>query len=183
MSISCCCCYFDYYLLKINRQPEFLKKIESLNEEDWPKNPVATDLSFPHARSVSSWYSQATGLLFYACKPCILWILEISAAANDADVNDFLGRMCYFVNSQWISTEENCLDKIYFSLGSRGGVTDLDACPRCKLNLCLSVIYIEFNCLDRSYVVKNVWKFVVYLIWCLVRMKKLLPIFCALCLV
>ena len=61
----------------------------------------------------------------------------------------------FFVNSQWITTEENCLNKIYFSLGSRGGGTDLDACPRCKLNLCLSVIYREFNCLDKSYVVKN----------------------------
>ena len=55
MSISCCCCYFDYYLLKINKQPKFLKKIESLNEEDWPKNLAARDLSFLHARGVSGW--------------------------------------------------------------------------------------------------------------------------------
>ena len=82
-------------------------------------------------------------------------MLEISAAANDADVNEILGRTCYFVNSQWITTEENCLDKIYFKLRSRGGGRDLDACPRCKLNLCLSVIYREFNCLDMSYVVKS----------------------------
>ena len=83
-------------------------------------------------------------------------MLEISAAANDADVNEILDRTCYFVNSQWVTTEENCLDKIYFNVGSRGGGRDLDACPRCTINLCLSVIYREFNYLDKSYVVKNV---------------------------
>ena len=124
-------------------------------KEDWPKNPVATDLPFPYARGISGWYSQATGLLFHACRPCILRVLEISAVANDADVNEILGRTYYFVNSQWITTEENCLDKIYFKLRSRGGGRDLDACPRCKLNLCLSVIYREFNCLDKSDIVKK----------------------------
>ena len=118
MTISCCNCYFNYYLLKINKEPEFIRKIESLNEEDWPKNPL-TDLSFPHFKSVPGWYSQAPGLLFHACRPCILRLLEISALANHTDVNEILSKTCHFVNSQWITSNENCLDKIYYSLGSK----------------------------------------------------------------
>ena len=157
MSTSCCCCYFDYYLLKINRQPEFLKKTESLNDGDWPKNPL-TDFSFPYFKSVPRWYSQAPGLLFHAWKPCIIKLLEISTVGNHANVNEILSRMCHFVNSQWITTEENCLDKIYYSLGSKAGSRDLDVCPQCKMNLCFSVIYREFNCLDKFYVLeKGAW--------------------------
>ena len=151
MCISCCCCYFDYYLLKINGQPEFLKKTESLNDEDWPKNPLK-NLSFPYFESVLGWYSQVPGLLFNACRPCIIKLLEISTIGNHANVNEILSRTWHFVNSQWITTKENCLDKIYYSLGSKAGSRDLDVCPQCKMSLCFSVIYREFNCLDKSYV-------------------------------
>ena len=58
--------------------------------------------------------------------------------------------MCHFVNSQWITTEEKCLDKIKYSLGSKAAGRDLDAYPQCKMNLCFIVIYREFNCLDKS---------------------------------
>ena len=36
MSINCCNCFFNYDLLKINRNPNFLKKINLLNPNDWP---------------------------------------------------------------------------------------------------------------------------------------------------
>ena len=80
-------------------------------------------------------------------------MLEISAAANNTDANEILGRMCHFVNSQWVTNEENCLDKIYFRLGSRARGKDLDSFPQCRTNIYFSVIYREFNYLDKSYVV------------------------------
>ena len=49
MSISYCNCYFDYYLLKINRDQEFLKNVKSLNSEDWPKI-LLKDPSFPKSK-------------------------------------------------------------------------------------------------------------------------------------
>ena len=49
MSISCCNCCFDYYLLKINRDQEFLKNVKSLNSEDWPKI-LLKDPSFPKSK-------------------------------------------------------------------------------------------------------------------------------------
>ena len=73
--------------LKINRQPEFLKKIKLLKDEDCPKNPLK-DLSFPHL-GVQSWYSQTPGLLFHDCKPCITKLSEITAEANNSDVCEF----------------------------------------------------------------------------------------------
>ena len=157
MSRGCCCCYFDYYLLKVNRQPEFPKKIESLNNENWPKNPL-TDLLFLYFKRVPGWYSQAPGLLCHACRSRIIKLLKISTVGNHANVNEILSRTFHFVNSQWITTEENCLDKIYYSLGGKAGSRDLDVCPQCKMNLCFSVIYREFNCLDKSYVLaKSAW--------------------------
>ena len=79
-------------------------------------------------------------------------VLEISAAAAHTDANKVLSRTCHFVNLQWITTKENCLDKIYFRLSSKAGGRDLEFCPQCKINLGLSVVYREFNCLDKSYV-------------------------------
>ena len=144
-------------MLKINRQPEFFKKLKSLSVEDGPKNPLK-DPSFPHFKEksersvIQGWYSQAPGLLFHACKPCILKLLEISAVANHSDVREILSRTCYFVNSQWLTSEKNCFEKIYFRLISKAGGRDLEVCSQCQINLCLSVIYKEFNCLNKSYV-------------------------------
>ena len=134
-------------MLKFNRQPEFLKKRKLLNVEDWPKNPVK-DPPFPHFKEkseqsvIKGWYRQAPGLLFHACRPCILKVLEI------------LSRTCYFVNSQWITSEESCLDKIYFRVNSKAGCKDLPGyvCSQCQTKLYLSIIHKEFNCLDKSYV-------------------------------
>ena len=105
---------------------------------------------FHYFKSVLGWYSQAAGPLFHACRPCIIKLLETSTVGNHANVNKILSRMCHFVNSQWITTEEKCLDKIKYSLGSKAAGRDLDAYPQCKMNLCFIVIYREFNCLDKS---------------------------------
>ena len=144
---------FRLLLLKINRQPEFLKKIKLLKDEDCPKNPLK-DLSFPHL-NVQSWYSQTPDLLFHDCKPCITKLSGITAEANNSDVCEILSKTCYFVNSQWLMSEENCLDKFYFGLSSNAGGRDLYACNECKINLCLSVLYKEFNCLGKSYVLNR----------------------------
>ena len=51
--------------------------------------------------------------------------------------------MCHFVNSQWITTEKKCLDKIKYSLGSKAAGRDLDACPQCKMNLYFILLFTE----------------------------------------
>ena len=146
-------------MLKINRHPEFLKKLKSLNVEDWPKNPLK-DPSFPHFKEksersvIQGWYCLALGLLFHACRPCILKLLEITAAVHHSSVREILSRTCHFVNSQWITSEENCLDRIYFRLNSKVGGRDLlgYVCSKYQTKLCLSITHKEFNCLDKSYV-------------------------------
>ena len=156
-------------MLKINRDLEFLKKLESLNSDKWSKNPLK-DLSFPHAKEkpvratkrsvIQGWYSQAPGLLFHACRSCILKLLEITAAVNYSSVLAILSRTCYFVNSQWITSEENCLDKIYFDLNGRTGRRCgdlLGVCSQCQTMLCLSIIHKEFNCLDKYFILTKKW--------------------------
>ena len=179
MSIICCNCYFDYYLLKINRDPEFLKSVKSLNSEDWPKIPLK-DPSFPKSKeklvrtrwsvledewpkaaSSQGWYSQAPGFLFHACRACICKLLEITAATNCSSVREVLNRTCYFVNSQWITLEENCLDKIRFELNGRAGRKYENilsyVCYQCQSKLCLMIIHKEFNYLDKSCIIKKKW--------------------------
>ena len=51
--------------------------------------------------------------------------------------------MCHFVNLQWITTEEKCLDKIKYSLGSKAAGRDLDTYPQCKMNLCFILLFTE----------------------------------------
>ena len=130
-----------------------------MNVEDWPKNPVK-DPPFPHFKekseqsAIKGWYRQAPGLLFHACRPCILKVLEVTAAVNHSSVHEILSRTCYFINSQWITSEENCLDKIYFRVNSKAGCKDLlgYVWSQCQTKLHLSIIQKEFNCLDKSYV-------------------------------
>ena len=70
MAISCCNCYFDYYLLEINKDPDFLK-IRTANPNEWPE-----------ALSSQSWYNEMPGCLFHACKACMCKILEFITADN-----------------------------------------------------------------------------------------------------
>ena len=129
MSISCFNWYFDCYLLKINRNQEFLKKVRSLNSEEWPKivqvqitvpasgaRPVRSKRSvladeWPKVAAPQGWYFQASGLLFNACEVCICKLLKITTAADCPIVREVLSRTCYFINLQRTKTEENCIDK------------------------------------------------------------------------
>ena len=138
MSKSCCNCYFDYFLRKINRNSEFLKKVKSLNSEKWPKIPWVqitvqesgarlvrskwSDLAngWPKAAGPQGWYCQASGLLFHACEVCICKLLNITTAADSSIVREILNRTCYFINLQQTTTEKNCLDKAYSELNSGG---------------------------------------------------------------
>ena len=122
MSISCCNCYFDYYLLEINKDPKLLDNTKSLNSDDWPRS-----LSSP-----LSWHSQAPGLLFHACKTCIIKVLQITAACNAVNVRKILNSTCSFVKSQWLFTlalNKNILDRIRF--GTAGKMYEGSLCNVC----------------------------------------------------
>ena len=122
MSISCCNCYFDYYLLKSDRNPEFLKKVKLMNSGEWPKIPrlqitvpasgarlvrskrsVLAD-EWPKVAVPQGWYCQASGLLFHACEVCICKLLKITTAADCPIVREILNRTCYLINSQRTKT-------------------------------------------------------------------------------
>ena len=166
-------------MLKINRYPEFLNKVKSLNSEDWPKIPLK-DLSFPRiskqklvrtkwpvladdwpkAKSSRGWYSQAPGLSFHACRTCICKVLEITAAVNSTSVREIFNSTCFFVNSQWLFTlKENCLDKIYFDLNGRIGIKYdgilSNVCAQCQTKLCLKIIHREFKVLHINKKMNN----------------------------
>ena len=158
MSICCCNCFFYYYLLKINRNPNFLKNINSLNPNDWPKvlkkklkvltgYPEYQD-EWPKAASSCGSYSQVPGLLFHACRSCIENILEITGTANDLSLQEVFSKSCHFVNLWWLSTEKNCPDKFHYKVGSLTNI-----CEECELKLCLKFIQRDFNYLDKSYII------------------------------
>ena len=142
MAISCCNCYFDYYLLKINKDPDFLK-VRTANLNEWPK-----------ILSSQSWYNEMPGFLFYACKTCMCKILEITTAGNCNKVHKIMNSMCCFINSQLLA-EENCLDKVHFWLNHRikyGDILDI-VCLQYKPKFCTTIIYKELNLLDKSYII------------------------------
>ena len=99
------------------KDPSSPKSKEKLVRTRWP---VHKD-KWPKAASSQGWYSQAPGFLFHACRACICKLLEITAVANCSSVREVLNRRCYFVNSQWIPLEENCLVEIHFELNGRAG--------------------------------------------------------------
>lgn len=143
MSISC---YFDYYLIKINKDPEFLKT-RMLNVKEWLK-----------ALSAQGWWydDNAPGLLFHACRSCICRVLQTNLAAKCSNVREILNSTCGFINSQHLlSNEENCLDKVHFELNSRMKCENtLDmVCTPCKSKLCVLVIDKELNSLNKSYII------------------------------
>ena len=144
MAISCWNCYFDYYLLKINKDPDFLK-VRTANPNEWPK-----------ALSSQSWYNEMPGFLFYACKTCMCKILEITTAGNSNKVHKIINSTCCFINSQ-LSAKGNCLDKVHFWLNHRikcGDTLDI-VCSQCKPKLCSMIIYKELNLLDKCYIIRR----------------------------
>ena len=110
---------------------------------------------WPKTKSSSGWYTQAPGLLFHAYRECIYKLLEITAAVNDCSVREVLSKTFYFVNSQWNTLEENCLDKIHFELNRADKKYENIlgyVCYQCQTKLCLKIIHREFNYLDQSYI-------------------------------
>ena len=143
MAISCCNCYFDYYLLKINKDPEFLK-VRKVNPSEWPK-----------ALSSQGWYNEMPEFLFHACRSCMSRVLEITSAGNCNKTRQIINSMCCFINSQLLPAEENCLDKVHIWLNHRikhGDTLDF-VCEQCKPNLCALIIYKELNFSDKSYII------------------------------
>ena len=137
-------CYFNYYLLKINKDPDFLE-VRTANPNEWPK-----------ALSFQSWYNEMPGFLFHACKTCMSKILEITTADNRNKVRKIMNSTCCFINSQ-LSAEEYCLDKVHFWLNHRikyGDALDI-VCLQCKSKLCTMIIYKELNLLDKSYIIRR----------------------------
>ena len=151
MNISCCNCYCDYYLLEINKDPKFLDNIKSLNSDDWPRK-----LSSP-----LSWHSQAPGLLFHACKTCIIKVLQITAAYKAVNLHKILNSTCSFVKSQRLFTlalNENFLDRIGFGTAGKMYEGSLrNVCAECKSKLCFKIIHREINYLDKSYILTKKW--------------------------
>ena len=111
MSTSCCNCFFDYYLLKINKSPNFLKKISSLNPNDLPK---ISKREWPEAGSACGWYSQTTSFFFHACRKLIENILEITRKVDNLILQEVFSKSCDFVNSSCLQTENEvgCLADI-----------------------------------------------------------------------
>ena len=96
--------FFNYYLSKINRNPNFLKNINSLDPSNWLKVPkkrlkVLTRYreyqdEWPKAASPWGWFSQVTGLLFHTCRSCIENMFEITGAANDLSLQEVFSKRC-----------------------------------------------------------------------------------------
>ena len=144
MAISCCNCYFDYCLFKINKSPDFLK-VKTANPNEWLK-----------AFSSQNWYNEMPGFLFHACKTCMCKILEITTAGNCNKVRKIMNSTCCFVNSQ-LSAEENCSDEVHFELNHRiknGDTLDI-VCSQCKPKFCTMIIYKELNLLDKSCITRR----------------------------
>ena len=141
--ISCCNCYFDYYLLRINKDPEYLNN-RSVNVKEWPKACWMHDDKSP-------------GVLFHVCSSCLCKVLKYTTAAKCDIIREILNSTYCFINSQHLLfNEENCLNKVHFELNNRvkcdaNRVLDV-ICTLCKSKICLLVIDTELNFLDKSYI-------------------------------
>lgn len=141
--ISCCNCYFDYYLLKISKDPEYLNN-RSVNVKEWRKTCSMHDDNLP-------------GVLFHPSSSCLCKELEYTTAAKCDIIRVILNSTCCFINFQHLLfNEENCLDKVHFELNNRlkcdvNRVLDV-ICTPCKSKICLLVIDRELNFLDTSYI-------------------------------
>ena len=84
--ISCCNCYLDYYLLKINKGPEYLNS-RSVNVKEWPK--------------AQDWLhdDNLPGVLFQAYGSCLCKVLKCTMAARCDMIRETLNSMCCFINS------------------------------------------------------------------------------------
>ena len=79
-------------------------------------------------------------------------------AADCPIVREILNRTCYLINSQRTKTEVNCFDKAYSELNSSGKMCENFlgfVCSQCQDKLCFLVINKYFNCLDKSYMLRN----------------------------
>ena len=98
IDISCCNCYFDYYLLKINQDPGFLSTIKDTCKHDLINS--------------KDWFFIFVKFFFHACERCICEILKIGWVHYSKTANKILNDSWSLLKSQMFSDfNENCLEK------------------------------------------------------------------------
>ena len=115
MTIRCCNCFFDYYLYKINKSPDFFQKKSTTEHKDLLPE------TWPVGESCYGIYSEELDglVIFHACKSCIYKILKVSALARSETTRQKLNKSCFAFNSQIIKRDRNCLDELIIELSEK----------------------------------------------------------------
>ena len=132
--ISCFQCLFDAYLLKINKEEDFLKNLYSHDSSNWPEEPN----EFLHMTG-PFWFGTAHAIEFHTCYNCLMKRVEVVASLNDLTVGLTFAMGCKYPNNTWHQE-----------------LTDLEKdCEQCYLKMCLRICKRLFYILDPSYIIKK----------------------------
>ena len=142
--IICCMCYYDWCLLKINKDE---KKFENLFSDD-PFVIPRIDSCFSNCvaeiryRAPIGWFSSCRSVLLHVCSGCLNDATKITAEANNIDFKKSCAMTCRFVSQAWHVSELN-----------QGN------CDGCGLKNCLKIISkFSFNILDSSNILQKKMK-------------------------
>lgn len=125
IDLSCCNCYFDYYLLKKKQDPRFLSTVKETSKHDLINS--------------KDWFLIFDKFLFHAYECCIYKVLRISWVYYSKTANQMLNDSCSLSKSQIFSDfNENCLGKMEFYFFSRKKNVDMlqQISWQCKVKLC-----------------------------------------------
>ena len=132
--IICCQCLFDFYLLTINKEEDFLKSLNSHDPSNWPEEP--NELSDIIGLF---WFRTAHAILFHTCYDCLMKRVEIVASINNLTVGLTFAMGCKYPDNTWYEKP-----------------TDLEKdCEQCYLKMCLRIFKRLFYILDPSYIIKK----------------------------
>ena len=132
--IICCQCSFDIYLLKINKEEDFFKNLNSHNPSNWSEETIEfPDIIGPF------WFRTAHAILFHTCYDRLMKRVGIVTSINNLTVGLTFAMGCKYPDNTWYEAP-----------------TDLEkGCEQCYLKMCLRICKRLFYILDPSYIIKK----------------------------
>ena len=146
--IKCCNCYFDLYLLEINRRPKIMDlersnllniiRIKDMRTELKSKDGIQKQLFLIDGE-----------IVFHPCFDCVYKALQISSYRNNALILAMPEKNCLGVT--FIS--RSCLEETNYELNRSLYISPSSFCSTCQERLVFYVINKYFKSTDKSFIV------------------------------
>ena len=153
--IICCNCFFDSYLIEINKDAQMLK----VRQENLTKFIRLREKLTNNGKCYVEWHHFYNDRIFHACYKCIFTVLLVTTFRRYDFVHCTLGNNCASVmfdrDFLGLSNVRTCLRQCEYIFAQKKIIGSQSFCHSCQFELCFKIINCEFNCLDSAFIIKK----------------------------